>query len=174
MAGVAEGFAPVDGVNARALILGSLPGARSIAQQQYYAHPRNAFWPIMAELFGIDGSYVSRCRQLMDHRIALWDVLARSPRPGSLDADIRAEWSVPNDLPGFVSAHTHLRLVLFNGRKAEQLFHRFFGNHTLPQRVTTVGAPSTSPAYAAMPFSTKLDRWAAALAPLLANDGDKQ
>ncbi len=167
MAGVAAGFAPVDGADARVLILGSLPGARSIAAQQYYAHPRNAFWPIMTELFGIDGNYAFRCRQLVAHRIALWDVLARSPRPGSMDADIRADSSVPNDLPGFLRVHPELRLVICNGSKAEQLFRRFFGSDSSVQGLAIIGAPSTSPAYAAMSFDAKLDRWAAALVPVI-------
>ena len=77
-----EGFPPVARADARVLVLGSLPGARSIAEQQYYAHPQNAFWPIMRELFRIDGSYASRCSQLLEHRVALWDVLQSSVRPG--------------------------------------------------------------------------------------------
>ncbi len=173
MAEIAAGFAPVGGVDARVLILGSLPGVRSIAARQYYAHPRNAFWPIMAELFGIGGSYRMRCRQLVARRVALWDVLAQSPRTGSMDADIRAESSVPNDLPDFLRDHTALRLVVFNGRKAEQLFRRFFGSDTALRRIAMIGAPSTSPAYAAMPFGAKLDRWAAALAPVIPEPGDE-
>src|SRR5210317_1751806 len=103
MAGVmapSEGFAPVARGDARVLVLGSLPGARSIAEQQYYAHPQNAFWPIMRELFMIDGDYAARCDQLRENGIALWDVLRSSVRPGSMDADIQLGSAVANDLRG--------------------------------------------------------------------------
>ena len=78
-----RGFPPVARSDAIVLVLGSLPSSRSIAEQQYYAHPRNAFWPIMKSILGVDGSYEERCGQLIAHRIALWDVLASSVRPCS-------------------------------------------------------------------------------------------
>ena len=85
------GFPPIASTDAKILILGSLPGQRSLELAQYYAHRQNAFWRIMAELFGVEGDYANRCRQLMAHRIAVWDVLASSVRPGSMDADIQLE-----------------------------------------------------------------------------------
>lgn len=143
--------------DARILVLGSLPGERSIAAQQYYAHPRNAFWPIMEELFGIAGGYEARCRQLEAHHIAVWDVLARSVRPGSLDARIDLGSAQANDFATFLADHRELERIVFNGRKAELLFHRFVD---LPDdSIELLGLPSTSPAYAAMPFSGKLKRW---------------
>lgn len=162
-----DGFPPVAHADARVLILGSLPGQKSIAAQQYYAHPQNAFWPIMRELFGIDGDYDSRCKQLKLHRIALWDVLASSVRPGSMDADIRLDSAQPNDFQGFFATHSELRLVAFNGRKAEDMFRRFVAADCPSDAVLRIGLPSTSPAYAAMPFSGKLSAWREALiAPL--------
>ena len=89
--GVAEGSPPVALADARILVLGSLPSERSIAVGEYYAHPRNAFWPIMRELVGARGSYAERCTALVEAGIALWDVLKRSERPGSLDSDIRLD-----------------------------------------------------------------------------------
>ncbi|MCH8159542.1 MAG: DNA-deoxyinosine glycosylase, partial [Proteobacteria bacterium] len=82
---MSEGFPAIARPDATLLILGSLPGQRSIDAGQYYAHPQNAFWKIMSSLYGIDGSYQQRCAQLIERRIALWDVLASSVRPGSLD-----------------------------------------------------------------------------------------
>ena len=155
----AEGFPPVARGDARVLVLGSLPGARSIALQQYYAHPQNAFWPIMRELFGIDGDYVSRCDQLLENRVALWDVLHRSVRPGSMDADIQLGSAVANDFLGFLGDHTDIRLVVFNGKKAEQLFTRLVSADVVADGIVRVGLPSTSPAYASMPFSGKLAAW---------------
>lgn len=158
-----EGFPPVAGVDARVLILGSLPGQRSIAEQQYYAHPQNAFWPIMRELFGIEGSYVDRCEQLVKNRVALWDVLRSSVRAGSLDASIKLDSALVNDFKGFLVAHTGVRLIAFNGRKAEQLFAKFVDVQAIEHSIQRVGLPSTSPAYAAMSFSGKLALWQEAI-----------
>jgi len=162
-----DGFPPVARADARVLILGSLPGQKSIAERQYYAHPQNAFWPIMRELFGMDGDYHARCEQLKVHRIALWDVLASSVRPGSLDADIRLDSAQANDFRSFFEAHSEVRLLAFNGRKAEQMFARLVAGDCLDDAVIRIGLPSTSPAYAAMPFSGKLSAWREALLPPL-------
>ena len=149
--------------DARILLLGSLPGARSIAEQQYYAHPQNAFWPIMRELFGIEGDYASRCGQLLENRVALWDVLRSSVRPGSMDADIRLDSAVVNDFRGFLAEHEAIRLIAFNGKKAEQLFMQFAVANDVADDIARLGLPSTSPAYASMPFSSKLAAWRTAL-----------
>lgn len=161
---IANGFPPVSRRDARVLVLGSLPGKASIAAGQYYAHPRNVFWRIMAEIAAATGGYDDRCRALEAAGIALWDVLAGSVRPGSLDADIRLDSAVVNEFDAFFRAHRDLRLVCFNGRKAEQLFRRMVG--------TPVGGvlrleclPSTSPAHAAMPFAQKLCRWRGIIGP---------
>ena len=158
-----DGFPAVARVDARLLVLGSLPGQRSIAAQQYYAHPQNAFWPIMREVFGIEGDYDARCRQLVNQQIALWDVLASSVRPGSMDSDIRMDSARHNDFATFFATHIKIEVVAFNGKKAEQLFRRFVGRDVLPRTSRCIGLPSTSPAYAAMPFSGKLSVWRAAL-----------
>ena len=96
-----ESFAPVVGTQPRILILGSMPGVASLEAVQYYAHPRNAFWPIIGELFSIDAtaSYPERIRQLQQKPLALWDTLRQCERPGSLDADIRRDSVAPNDIP---------------------------------------------------------------------------
>jgi hypoxanthine-DNA glycosylase len=162
-----EGFAPVVAPDARVLILGSLPGRKSIQEQQYYAHSRNAFWPIMREVLGIDGEYEDRCRGLIENRVALWDVLRASVRPGSLDADIRANTATVNDFAWLLRKSPHIRSILFNGKKAETMFARMIGStDELTPRLSTVrlhSLPSTSPAYAAMPFSGKLAAWREAL-----------
>lgn len=158
-----EGFSPIERADARILVLGSLPGQRSIAKQQYYAHPQNAFWPIMGRLFSIDGGYDERCAQLVQHCIALWDVLKSSLRPGSLDADIRLDTAVPNDFDAFLSEHPALSLIAFNGKKAEALFRKYVAPDLIADRVQLVGLPSTSPAYAAMPFDSKLAAWRTAI-----------
>ena len=153
------GFPPIASTDAKILILGSLPGQRSLEATQYYAHRQNAFWRIMAELFGVKGDYQSRCRQLMAHRIAVWDVLASSVRPGSMDADIRLDTAEANDFAGFLSEHIQIERICFNGRKAEQMFRKLVVpvlTGTLPNLVSL---PSSSPAYAALSFDKKLEIW---------------
>ena len=158
---LAQGFAPVARNDARVLILGSLPSQRAIAEQQYYGHPQNAFWRIMRELVGATGSYAERCAALVEHRLALWDVLEASIRPGSMDADIDLDSAQVNDFESFFEVHADIRRVCFNGRKAAQMFGRFAPGVAGSRE--TVILPSTSPAFAAMRFEEKLARWRAAL-----------
>ncbi|GAB4514953.1 MAG: DNA-deoxyinosine glycosylase [Haliangiales bacterium] len=141
---------PIAAPGATVLILGSMPGAKSLADQQYYAHPRNAFWSIMDTLGVSDrgAPYAERCQALTAGGVALWDVIASCRREGSLDSAIRAE--TPNDLAGFARAQPDLRLVVFNGRKAHDVFVRFAKRGdprvALPQDITLAPLPSTSPA----------------------------
>ena len=157
------GFPPVSRRDARILVLGSLPGQRSLEEVQYYAHPHNTFWPIMLELIGAEGDYAARCRCLIYSRIALWDVLASSVRPGSMDANIDLEMAAPNDFAAFLAAHPDIDRIGFNGRKAAQLFARFVEPVLDVPVPRTVVLPSTSPAYAAMRPSEKLEHWRAFL-----------
>ena len=158
------GFPPLARADARVLILGSLPGQRSIAAQQYYAHPQNAFWRMMAELTGGHGNYDERCAALTANGIALWDVLASSVRPGSLDADIQLATAEVNDFVAFLAEYKCIELICFNGQKAAQIFasraQPGLGNSNI--RLQTL--PSTSPAHAAMSYDDKLNLWRASIA----------
>lgn len=157
-----EGFAPIARDDAELLILGSLPGQRSIAAAQYYAHPRNAFWQIMRDVFGVRGDYEARCAALIEQRIALWDVLRNSARPGSMDADIPLNDSQANDFEIFFQEHTAIEKVLCNGRKSAELFRRLvLPDLSKPPPCEVM--PSTSPAYAAMSYDAKLHEWRRAL-----------
>ena len=158
-AAASSGFAPVAGANARILILGSLPGQRSIDAGQYYANPQNAFWPIMSELFGTSGPYEDRCQALVENRVALWDVLASSVRPGSMDAAIRMESAQANDFAVFFEMHPDVERVFFNGKKAAQLWSRLVQPRLEPAGVHRATLPSTSPAYASMSVAEKLKKW---------------
>ncbi len=161
-----SGFPPIEPSSARILILGSLPGQASIDAQQYYAHPRNAFWSIMRGLTGAEGGYAERCRRLASSGIAVWDVLQQSVRPGSLDSSIRVETATSNDFGLFFERHRGLQMIAFNGRKAQDLFTRLV--HTdLPQSATTALLPSTSPAHASMTAAAKLEVWRGILGPYL-------
>lgn len=163
-------FLPIAAPDARVLILGSLPGRMSLARQQYYALPQNAFWKIMGRLVGADPGlpYAARVDALMAHRIAVWDVCAAAERPGSLDSAIVQESVIANDFESFLAAHPHIALICFNGIKAEALFRRLV-SPALSQRarqIPTVRLPSTSPAHAGMPFEQKLALWQAAIASM--------
>jgi hypoxanthine-DNA glycosylase len=157
----ARSFPAIAGADARILILGSMPGQASLAAQAYYAHPRNAFWPIMGALFGFapDAPYRERTDALRAAGVALWDVLATCIRPGSLDSAIRLESVAINDFPGFFRSHQAVRHVFFNGTAAESLFRR----RALPAlagiQVNLTRLPSTSPAHAGLSFAAKLAAW---------------
>jgi TDG/mug DNA glycosylase family protein len=156
-------FAPIARRDATTLVLGSLPGRKSLEMQQYYAHPQNAFWKLIATIFEAEGSltYTRRVRLLEKNRIAVWDVLAAAERPGSLDSSIVHASALANDFGAFFRAHPRIRRVFFNGRKAEQMYRRF----ALPEigpgfpHIRYECLPSTSPAHAGMTFAKKLGRW---------------
>ncbi len=153
-------FPPIVGIKPRVLILGSMPGVASLEAQQYYAHPRNAFWPIMAELvdLNIEWSYQTRCQHLADHGIAVWDVLKACYRPGSLDQHIDPASIEANDFQDFFEQHPTIEAVFFNGSKSEQLFKRQV-LPTLSAHRPMIKLPSTSPAHAALSVSEKLAAW---------------
>ena len=164
---ITEGFPPIVGSNPKLLILGSLPSVQSVGKRQYYAHSRNSFWPIMGELFGagIDKPYEERQTIIADAGIAIWDVLASSVRPGSMDVDIDQNTAKPNDINAFLQQHPGIKLICFNGHTAATLYRRFL---TQPiknnlDNLEYVLLPSTSPAFASMRFSEKLRHWATAL-----------
>src|SRR5580658_5874748 len=156
-AALKHAFAPVVGPRARLLVLGSLPGEASLARSEYYAHPQNQFWRLMARVIGrpIDAlPYVERLAALVEARVALWDVVRSAERRGSLDAQIRAHTAQP--LAEFVAALPDLRVVAFNGGAACRL-----GSPALAGRagLDLVRLPSSSPAYAAIGFEAKAAAW---------------
>ena len=165
----ASSFPAVSKPNARVLILGSMPGLPSLAANQYYANPHNAFWRIMAAIYDFDlgAPYPSRLEKLRENRVALWDVVASCYREGSLDSAIQADSVTVNAFAEFFRLHGQIEMVCFNGGKAEQLWRR----HVAPglggarRQLTFHRLPSTSPAYAAMPYDTKLKRWRSILTP---------
>lgn len=157
-------FRPVAGPETRLLILGSLPGVASLAAGEYYAHPRNAFWRLIGAVTGRDLAalpYPARLVALRSAGVGLWDVVASAERRGSSDGSIRAASAA--DLAGLVAELPELRAIGFNGAAAARIGRKaLVGIHA-----TLVDLPSSSPAYAAMPFAAKRDRWAS-LAQFLA------
>jgi double-stranded uracil-DNA glycosylase len=157
-----EGFPPISAAIAHTLILGSMPGAASLAASRYYAHPRNLFWPIIDTVLSIDASepYAERTRALAERGFALWDVLGACRRAGSLDIHIEQASVEINDFHSFLAHHPRLTRIFFNGATAEQLFRR----HVVPtldpaRRLSLIRLPSTSPANASVPYAAKLSAW---------------
>lgn len=161
-------FPPLVPTHAHALIVGSMPGTASLAAGRYYAHPRNSFWPILGALLGFaaDAPYERRLTALADAGLALWDVLARCERTGSLDGAIARTGRTTNDFAALFASQPGLRTVLCNGGTAHELFERCV-LPSLPQRPTVVRLPSTSPAHAARSVAAKQAAWHEALRPLL-------
>jgi len=159
-----QGFPPVAAHDARVLVLGSMPGVASLEANRYYAHPRNAFWPIMGALVGADPAlpYARRLARLKDAGIALWDVLDRCERAGSLDSAIVDATAQANDFATFFQRHSKLTTVLFNGAKAEAAYRRF-GPPLESFGLRGCRLPSTSPANASVASANKKAAWREAL-----------
>jgi len=156
-------FPPVTDKSVTKLILGSMPGKTSLAAHQYYAHSRNAFWPVMESVMNVrlDLPYDARCKALTSHKVALWDVLKACTRTGSLDSDIVESSIVPNDFECFFRTHPRIREIYFNGAKAETIYVR----HVIPNlsnafaTIITKRLPSTSPAHASISLADKVTQW---------------
>ena len=156
-----RGFPPIANASAHTLILGSMPGQTSLHAGQYYAHPRNAFWPIVSELLGIrnGASYAVRIRALQSAGIALWDVLQSCKRDGSLDARIQAGTVTVNDFRQFLGSHRRITRIYFNGVAAESTFRRAVLPALGDLSPTLTRLPSTSPAHATLSIDEKLEAW---------------
>lgn len=152
---VLAGLAPVLDADTRVLVLGSFPGAASLAAAQYYAHPRNQLWPILAALTGEPLAalpYAERLPRLLAHGIGLWDVLGSCAREGSLDSAIRQP--AANDFARLRELCPLLETVGFNGQAAGKFAPQFAA-----QGYRTLVLPSTSPAHAALSLAQKLEQW---------------
>jgi TDG/mug DNA glycosylase family protein len=160
----AHSFPAISDASSRVLILGSMPGKASLRAQQYYAHPQNLFWKIIAGLFEIDAAsrYETRVARLVEEGVALWDVIQTCTRESSLDSDIDESSIVANDFASFYRDHAAIRRVYFNGAKAEATYRK----HVLPSLSEGLvhsyqRLPSTSPANASIPYVTKIEAWGA-------------
>ncbi len=150
-----SGFPPVMRNDTRLLILGSFPGAASLAAAQYYAHPRNQFWRLLSAVLGDDLvslPYASRLARLIVHRIGLWDVIAACTREGSLDSSIRR--AQPVDFSILQQGYPELQRIAFNGKTAGRFAPLF-----AEAGFDTLVLPSSSPANAQRSFEQKLVEW---------------
>lgn len=157
-------FAPLAGRAPHTLILGTMPGGRSLQLGQYYAHPQNQFWRLMGDLFGASPllPYQARVGVLKSAGVAVWDVLASCEREGSMDADIRCP--AVNDFAAFYRKHPTIGLVVFDSAAAES-FYRRLALPGLEHRPVYRRVPSPSPAHARLSYEQKLALWAQALVP---------
>lgn len=161
-----RGFEPIAARGAHTLILGSMPSLKSLREGRYYAHPRNAFWPIVRELLALpELDYAALTRAVAGKGFAIWDVVASCHRPGSLDAAIDLSSIVPNDIGRLLSARPAIDRIFFNGSTAERLFRRLVlpGLGSVGRECALQRLPSTSPAHAAMSWQGKLAAWRAIL-----------
>jgi hypoxanthine-DNA glycosylase len=158
-----QGLAPVLDASTRLLVLGSFPGAASLAAGQYYGHPHNAFWKIVAATWLGDPQalrlqpYAVRLDCLRAHGLGLWDVFASCQRQGSLDAAIRAPER--NDLPALLGQCPHLQAIAHNGAASYRQ-----ARHCAELGLPVHQLPSTSPAHASWSFARKLEAWQAVFA----------
>jgi hypoxanthine-DNA glycosylase len=172
LAAIKYSFPPIVPDKARLLILGTLPGEESLRRQQYYGHPRNHFWPLIAALSGkpLPETYVERTTLLHVNRWALWDVLEGAERMGSSDAAIRNPKA--NAFSDFFTAHPTIKTIAFNGQKARELFRR----HVVKPGIIAEDAflaielPSSSPLYTKS-FDEKLGVWRTRLSAFLPAHG---
>ncbi|HEY9253199.1 MAG TPA: DNA-deoxyinosine glycosylase [Stenotrophomonas sp.] len=159
---VVRGLAAQIRSDCRVLVLGSMPGVASLRATQYYAHPRNRFWPLMSRLLAVDGpGYDERVAQLQAAGIGLWDVVGQCARVGSLDAAIERDSVVPNPLPECLAELGQLRVVACNGAEAHRLWQRWVAPR-LPrgaQAIPLLALPSTSPANAAFSLERLAGEW---------------
>ena len=149
-------FPSLSNSEATVLILGTMPGVKSLELNQYYGHPQNNFWKLLASVFDeeIPKEYNQKKEMLQRNKIAVWDVLQGCERQGSLDSAIIKE--VPNNFTNFLFEHPNVTLIAFNGQKAAAYFKKYV---RLSKEYQLVTLPSTSPANASKSFKQKLTEW---------------
>lgn len=148
-----KSFAPIVDEHSRILILGSMPGIKSLEQQEYYAHPQNRFWRLLALLLdeAVPQDYTAKQVLLHKYHLALWDTLGYCEREGSLDSNIKNE--APNAVVELAG-----ELVVCNGGKAAAAFKKYFAKK-MPEQVQFFYLPSTSPANARLRLEDLAERW---------------
>lgn len=159
-------FDPVVDERTRLLVLGSLPGDKSLAVQEYYGNRQNKFWMLMSEVIEVDLvplDYSARLQALLAHGVGLWDVVAEARRKGSLDSHIRERND--NDLHDLLSRHPNIKTIAFNGGTAGRLGLKVLGAAALAYNI--VELPSSSPAHT-LGYGEKAKRWRALRSMLMA------
>ena len=149
-------FPPIINKDSEILILGSIPGVKSLEMQQYYAHPQNKFWRIIFEIFSEEftSDYSERIKILEKHHIALWDVIDNCERKGSLDSEIRNEEA--NKIGELLHNFPNIKAIFCNGQKSYKNLLKILPNDF---HLPIIALPSTSPAHASLTYEEKLISW---------------
>jgi len=149
-------FDPISGPDTTILILGTIPGDKSLELGEYYGHPRNKFWKIISTITGneLPMTYEAKKALLLKTTIGVWDVAHKAIRKGSLDSAILNE--EPNDLESFIENHTNLKVIGFNGAKSQALYDKHFSRKS---GIKYIALPSTSPANTTLTFDTSCEQW---------------
>lgn len=154
-----KSFSPSIDNNSKVLILGSMPGIKSLNDQQYYAHPQNRFWNVLGEICKCPDlksfEYNEKLKVLLKNKIALWDVIKSCTRDGSLDSNISNV--VPNDIKGLLKEYPSVKIICLNGNKAYSAFKKYFPD--LLEKYLCYQMPSTSPANARYNLNKLLQKW---------------
>ncbi|MGV0925330.1 DNA-deoxyinosine glycosylase [Empedobacter tilapiae] len=155
-----KSFESIISLEPRILILGSLPGDLSLEINQYYGHPRNRFWKMMFEIFETEFSedYGMRKQLILQNKFALWDVAHSADRKGSMDAEMKNV--LPNQIDELLNEHPTIKKIIFNGKKAEQLFWKYFDKKL---SIEYISLPSTSPANAQFSYERLMEIWKKAI-----------
>lgn len=151
-------FEPIINTNCKVLILGTMPGMKSLQKQEYYGHERNAFWKIIYLVFEeqLNHDYSYKKEFLLKHNIALWDVLKSCNREGSSDSNIKNP--IPNNIIELLVKYPNIKSICFNGESAEKLFKRFIIKAIGDINISFNTLPSTSPANT-IKFERKYEEW---------------
>ena len=165
-----QSFLPSINNESEILILGSMPGIKSLEEQQYYAHPQNRFWKLMGMFCNVNNlpelSYQEKLQILLKNKIALWDVIESCKRNGSLDSNIQYE--LPNDISELLKRFPNIKVICLNGNKAYTAFKKYFPK--LLEQYKCYKLPSTSPANARYKFENLYNEWNDAINLLKTSD----
>ncbi len=158
-----KSFLPSIDENSQILVLGSMPGVKSLDEQQYYAHPQNRFWKLMGIICNCKNlhnqKYKAKLQVLLDNKIALWDVIQSCNRDGSLDSNIQNE--KPNNIPKLLNKYKNIKIICLNGNKSFSAFKKHFPK--LLEKYNCYKLPSTSPANARFRLEDLYKEWDNAL-----------
>ena len=154
-----KSFKPSVDKNSKILILGSMPGVKSLEEQQYYAHPQNRFWKVMGVICNEPNlpefNYEIKLKTLLKNNIALWDTIKSCKRDGSLDSNIQNE--TPNNIRNLLSEYPNIQVICLNGNKSYSAFKKYFPD--LLEKYTCYKMPSTSPANARYNLNRLTKAW---------------
>lgn len=160
---ICQSFLPNIDKKSEILILGSMPGVKSLDEQQYYAHPQNRFWKLLGKFCHTDNladlSYKNKLQILLKNKIALWDVIQFCNRDGSLDSNIQNE--TPNDIWNLLKQFPNIKVICLNGNKAYSSFKKYFPE--ILEQYKCYKLPSTSPANARYKPEDLYNEWKQAL-----------